>query len=503
MKKTLLPAASLLLAAIPAAADVTTLTFDGTGDAYGIERQFSNKPEDLTFSSDLSFSEDGVDVAIRKISETGDGFALVDAGDSNCGLLVYSGLAAATYLTPEISLSVPGGTISKVVLAMTGSALSALDIECNGVTSESAMENGLYYWTWNLKDASDKASFSWENKFYGRYIHSIEITYTPDLGGKEACGLTFATPDLEAYLGETVTSPILSNPNKLALTWSSSDPEVATVDDKGKLTLLAAGTTVITAATEGDASHAAGNAKYTLTVVPTATSIAEMMEFAPANYDKVKVNCPLTVNFAYSSFAFVTDEDGHAACIENIKNQGSTSTTVTTIYSKGEVIPAGWVATDLNLNNSVTWQGIPGAVKETVNVEYPVVSAVIPEDVNRVVILESVKFETATASEFTKAYGTTHDGTRYEFQDNYGTTTEPAGTYNVTCVVKYSKVGSTEYFYLAPIAYSEGTLTGVETINANPADARYFNLQGVETSSPRNGIFIKMENGKSSKVIIK
>ena len=119
------------------------------------------------------------------------------------------------------------------------------------------------------------------------------------------------------------------------------------------------------------------------------------------------------------------------------------------------------------------------------------------------VILESVKFETATASEFTKAYGTTHDGTRYEFQDNYGTTTQPAGTYNVTCVVKYSKVGSTEYFYLAPIAYSEGTLTGVETINANPADARYFNLQGVETSSPRNGIFIKMENGKSSKVIIK
>lgn len=501
MKKTLL-SISALMAAIPVMADVVTLTFDGEGDAYGIERQTITKPEDATFAEEITFSTDGIDFSLKKISETGEGFALVDAGGSNVGLLVYSGFAAATAVTPEITLKSPGGTISGATIYMSGTSLPSLDLECNGTISEAVTENGMSYWTWTLKDPSESIAITWNNVYFSRYIHSIELTYTPDLGGKEACGLSFSSTELEAYLGETVTSPTLSNPNNLPVIWSSSDPGVATVDEKGGLSLISPGTTFITAATEGNDEYAPGNARYTLTVVPSALNITQMLEFAPEIYNKVKVNCPLTVNFAYGSLAYVTDSKGNAACVDNIKNQSSTSTTFTTIYSVGDVIPAGWVATNMNINGSVSWQGIPGNVKETVDVEYPLVSSVTPADADHVVILKSVTFEKSTPMGFTKAYGTTPDGTTYDFQDTYNVTPEPAGTYNVSCVVKYSKTGSTEYFFLSPIAYGPASLTAVEPTTDSASKVRFFNLNGIEISKPDKGIYIMKAEGKTSKVIL-
>ncbi|MDE5996668.1 MAG: Ig-like domain-containing protein [Muribaculaceae bacterium] len=343
----------------------------------------------------------------------------------------------------------------------------------------------------------------WVNNFSSRYIHKIELSYTPDLGGKQECGLSFPDKTYEAVMGEDFTMPSLENPNNLEVAWSSSDESVATVDATGKVTLVGKGQTVVTASTKGNDEYAAGNAKYELVVIPSASNIAQLMEYAPSIYDRVKVNFPATVNFANGSLAFVTDSEGNAACFDDIRNRNSTSTSIATIYSVGQVIPAGWIATNATIYESVIWEGLPANATETVDVVYTKVNSVTPADADRVVILQNVTFETRTAEGFTKAYGTTPDGTRYEFQDTYEISSKPAGTYDVTCVVRYSKRGSTEYFYLAPIAYAEAEGSGINAVEVNESDTCYYDLSGKKISNPKAGVYVKVANDKATKVIVK
>ncbi|MBO5075063.1 MAG: Ig-like domain-containing protein [Bacteroidales bacterium] len=68
-------------------------------------------------------------------------------------------------------------------------------------------------------------------------------------------------------MGESFTAPALSGA-KTAVTYSSSKEEVATVDNDGEVTLVGAGTTVITATAAADDTYAAGSASYTLIVSP-------------------------------------------------------------------------------------------------------------------------------------------------------------------------------------------------------------------------------------------
>ncbi|MDE6835409.1 MAG: hypothetical protein K2J03_00445, partial [Muribaculaceae bacterium] len=47
-----------------------------------------------------------------------------------------------------------------------------------------------------------------------------------------------------------------------------------------------------------------------------------------------------------------------------------------------------------------------------------------------------------------------------------------------------------------------GKTSGVSAIEAEDAEAIYFNLQGVKVANPENGLYIKVVNGKSQKVMI-
>ena len=455
MKKALLSVAAVTASVITGWANEYTFVFDGNNDMGGLTRQTSTNPDELTFSDEFSLNEEGVQLSVKNTAATGKGFALVNAGGTNAGILVYASMASNTSMSPEITLSVPNGKITGAKLYMSGMSLITLDIDFNGKLVEPQNEGALYSWTWTDAEGVESLSMGWVNNFSSRYIHRIELSYSPDLGGKQECGLSFAAKDYEAFLGEDFKAPTLKNPNRLDVSWSSSDESVATVDASGKVTLVGRGQTTIAASTEGNDEFAAGNAKYQLVVIPTASNIAQLLEYAPSVYDRVKVNFPATVNFGNASLAFVTDAEGNAACFDDMRNRNSTSTNVPTIYSVGQVIPAGWIATNATIYQSVVWEGLPARSTETVEVTYAKVNAVTPADADRVVILKNVTFETRTAEGFTKAFGTTPDGTRYEFQDTYDVSAMPAGTYDVTCVVRYSKVGSTEYFYLAPIAYSD------------------------------------------------
>lgn len=94
-------------------------------------------------------------------------------------------------------------------------------------------------------------------------LTKVEIEYVDPLSD---AGLSFPAESYSANLGEVFESPVLTNPNNLDVTWISSDPGVATVDEHGTITLIGGGTTVINAASAATDKFKAGSASYTLKV---------------------------------------------------------------------------------------------------------------------------------------------------------------------------------------------------------------------------------------------
>ena len=95
----------------------------------------------------------------------------------------------------------------------------------------------------------------------------IEITFTISEGDtRAAAGISFAKDAVETTWGESFTGQVLTNPNSVDVTYSSTDESVATVSSTGLVTMLKAGTTTIKATFAGDATYKAADASYTLTI---------------------------------------------------------------------------------------------------------------------------------------------------------------------------------------------------------------------------------------------
>ena len=99
---------------------------------------------------------------------------------------------------------------------------------------------------------------------YGNFSNIVKIDLI-----KLANDLAFSDVSATATFSQSFTEPILSNPHSLAVTYSSSNAEVATVDENsGEVTLVSTGTATITASFAGDETYKAGDVSYELTVDP-------------------------------------------------------------------------------------------------------------------------------------------------------------------------------------------------------------------------------------------
>ena len=118
----------------------------------------------------------------------------------------------------------------------------------------------------NLKKYSGTYEFDKNN-----YLAS----HTPTT--KDPAGLAYTTTSYIANVGEPFTTPELTNPHNLVVTYSTSDASKATVDvNTGAVTIVAAGEVTITASTTGDATHDAGSASYTITISNPAMAVAAL-----------------------------------------------------------------------------------------------------------------------------------------------------------------------------------------------------------------------------------
>ncbi len=109
--------------------------------------------------------------------------------------------------------------------------------------------------------------------------------------------LAFASSEATATINETFVAPVLNNPNGLAVSYYSEDPMVATVNaETGEVAPVAAGTTTITAYTNGDLFHEAGEVSYTLTVLKGTVSLAFSAPTASVKVDATEFVLPILSN---------------------------------------------------------------------------------------------------------------------------------------------------------------------------------------------------------------
>lgn len=111
-----------------------------------------------------------------------------------------------------------------------------------------------------------------------------KAVYISHVSSKIRRKLAFAAETAEATLGNPFTAPVL-NGDATDVVYSSSDTEVATVDAAtGEVTLVAEGTTTITANGPETETHLAGTASYTLTV---SSKLSRALAFSAATASAV------------------------------------------------------------------------------------------------------------------------------------------------------------------------------------------------------------------------
>lgn len=96
---------------------------------------------------------------------------------------------------------------------------------------------------------------------------AVSSKFTPSLAWSEAsCTQYLGATELEEY-------PTLTNDEGFEVSYTSSNPEVATISTKGEVAIIGKGTTTIAAKTEATEEYKAGNATYTLRVVEPSIAV--------------------------------------------------------------------------------------------------------------------------------------------------------------------------------------------------------------------------------------
>ena len=156
----------------------------------------------------------------------------------------------------------------------------------------------------------------------------VEYVETP----KKDVTLTFDATELTGKVGEDFQEPTLTiNPAGISVTYSSSNPAVATVDASGHVTLVGAGEVTITASFEGNNEYNSATASYTISVTkeeipddPTPTVTSGKYQLVTTSNDLESGKKYLIVssnsngNVAYNGFETNKGKVGAVSPVDNV-----------------------------------------------------------------------------------------------------------------------------------------------------------------------------------------
>lgn len=234
---------------------------------------------------------------------------------------------APKYYTSGTAVRVYGGgyftvssdyTITKIELTF-GSSDGTNTITANGGT----YSNGI--WTGESKSVKFTVGGSTGN----RRIQKIKVTYivSGDVVVKETQTLSFPQNAYSVEEGNAFNDAPAVSGAKTNVTYTSSNPSVATVDEDGVVDILSVGTTTITATAEETEEYYGATASYTLTVTakPVETDGAYTLL---TNLADLKVGDKIVIAAKNSNYAMST-------------NQKSSNRGAATITKSGDIITFG------------------------------------------------------------------------------------------------------------------------------------------------------------------
>ncbi len=157
---------------------------------------------------------------------------------------------------------------------------------------------------------------------------------------KQEAGLSYEVGNYTITLGDAYTLPVLSNPNNLAVTYSSSNVKVATVDEQGNVTPLTVGQTTIKASAEESDKFKAGSASYLLVI----------KEKGQAGTDAYQLVTDASSLSAGDQIIIVNEEMTFAlSTTQNSNNRAAT-----------DVVESNYSITPSNLVQTITLEGSAG-----------------------------------------------------------------------------------------------------------------------------------------------
>ncbi|MCF0218928.1 MAG: Ig-like domain-containing protein [Muribaculaceae bacterium] len=261
MKKLFLTFVGLLMLSVVSWAAEKSPTFapgsEGTAHNFNVKTALGSPTTTQEFST----------ATVDPITLSGD-----KASGGNAPSFNGTGADVRFYAGNTFTVSTTGNPITKIVFNISAQGVkrqAALTPTAGTMTqtygaSTATWEGSASSVTFTL---SAKADFGTEgNTKAGQFcFESMSVYYTEDtLAPAE---LMFSTETATAYLGKTFTEPLLSYKTSAAITFSSSNTAVATVNETtGIVTVLAEGTTTIKASSPANDKYEAGEASYVLTV---------------------------------------------------------------------------------------------------------------------------------------------------------------------------------------------------------------------------------------------
>ena len=152
-------------------------------------------------------------------------------------------------------------------------------------------------------------------------------------------GLAWSADSFEATIGSENSFPTLTNNYSVGVTYTSSQPEVATINGNGVITLVAGGSTLISAASAANQTYAASSVSYVLTVLnasgsePNDSSLSFASTGDPSSDDDISNTTfkgRITVTFSTTGDATVSGDTYGYVSVEGNK--------VTVNNTNGEVL---------------------------------------------------------------------------------------------------------------------------------------------------------------------
>ena len=228
----------------------------------------------------------------------------------------------------------------------------------------------------------------WNSGYYYKIIINVTNSDT-DNGGIDVTSIVFYNIDASKAETETnidysgltntaintgtaagqLTANVTSEGVAIAgatVTWESSDEDIATIDENGNVTLVAEGTTTITASYAGDDTHGASSATYELTVTDSridaelAYASASQTVFVGEVLDAPVLTNPNNLVVTYSSAdetIATVDADG------NVTGVAAGSTTITATFAgdntyKGASVSYTIVVTKPLPKGALFWESV-------------------------------------------------------------------------------------------------------------------------------------------------